>query len=270
MALSALGVTLIVGMMRVVNFAHGELYILGGYLSYHLNLSLGISPLAAMALSVVSLFAIGVALEAALIRRTYDQDMRSLIVTFILSIILQNVLLLAFGPYPNQPPSLVSGSMEFFGIMRYGKQRLLSAAIAAAILGVVFYLINRTWFGRSIRAVAQDRQMAGLCGVDVERTNAIGFGLGAAMAGAAGALFSPIFAVTPSAGSAVSLNAFVVIVLGGMGSLKGSLIGGLILGVVENLGAGFLSTGYRSVFGFLILILVLALRPQGLYGKLQR
>jgi len=266
-ALSALGVSLIVGVMRVVNFAHGELYLLGGYFSYELSVRCGVPPVPAMILSVAALFVVGLALERTLIRNTYGDETRSLIVTFVLSIVLQNALLLGFGPYPHKPTSLVEGTMRMFGLFDYGNQRLLSLLLAAACLGLVFFLIERTWFGKGLRAVAQDRAMASLCGIDAERLNSVAFGLGCALAGAAGVLVSPIFALTPAGGSAVSLNAFVVVVLGGMGSLKGCVAGGLLLGLIENLGAAYVSTMYRDIFGFLILVLVLALRPQGLYGK---
>ncbi len=266
-AISALGVTLIVGIMKVVNFAHGELYVFAGYFSYYMSVSLGLSPLVAMPLSVFLVFLIGLLMEKALIRPTYGDDMYSLIVTFILSIVLQNLALLIFGPYPNKPPNLIFGATNLFGLFYYGNQRLLSFFISLAILLFIFYLIKMTWFGKSIRAVSQDREMASRIGIDHYRINMLSFGLGAALAAAAGVILSPIFPVTPSGSAAISLTAFVVVVLGGMGSLKGCLVGGLILGIIENLGAAYISTMYRGIFGFILLILVLVFRPWGLYGQ---
>ena len=266
-AISAIGVSLIVGIMRVVNFAHGELYIFAGYFSYHLSTSLGVPPLLAMPLSVVFVFFIGIGMERTLIRPTYGDEMYSLIITFVLSIVLQNAALLIFGPYPNKPPNLLAGATNMFGLYHYGNQRLLSFFISIGILLLVFYLIKKTWFGKSIRAVSQDRGMASLIGVDHFRVNMLSFGLGAALAGAAGVIVAPIFPVTPTGSSAVSLTAFVVVVLGGMGSLKGCVVGGLLLGILENLGAAYISTMYRNIFGFIILILVLVFRPWGLYGQ---
>ncbi|HMK51682.1 MAG TPA: branched-chain amino acid ABC transporter permease, partial [Thermodesulfobacteriota bacterium] len=265
-AISAIGVSLIVGIMRVVNFAHGELYIFAGYFSYHLSTSLGVPPLLAMPLSVVFVFFIGIGMERTLIRPTYGDEMYSLIITFVLSIVLQNAALLIFGPYPNKPPNLLTGATNMFGLYHYGNQRLLSFFISIGILLLVFYLIKKTWFGKSIRAVSQDRGMASLIGVDHFRVNMLSFGLGAALAGAAGVIVAPIFPVTPTGSSAISLTAFVVVVLGGMGSLKGCVVGGLLLGILENLGAAYISTMYRNIFGFIILILVLVFRPWGLYG----
>jgi len=266
-AISAIGVSLIVGIMRVVNFAHGELYIFAGYFSYHLSTSLGVPPLLAMPLSVVFVFFIGIGMERTLIRPTYGDEMYSLIITFVLSIVLQNAALLIFGPYPNKPPNLLTGATNMFGLYHYGNQRLLSFFISIGILLLVFYLIKKTWFGKSIRAVSQDRGMASLIGVDHFRVNMLSFGLGAALAGAAGVIVAPIFPVTPTGSSAISLTAFVVVVLGGMGSLKGCVVGGLLLGILENLGAAYISTMYRNIFGFIILILVLVFRPWGLYGQ---
>jgi branched-chain amino acid transport system permease protein len=266
-AISAIGVSLIVGIMKVVNFAHGEMYIFAGYFSYHLSNSLGLPPVVSMIVAVGFVFLFGLLMERTLIRPTYGDDMYSLIITFVLSIVLQNLALLIFGPYPNKPPNLVSGATNLFGLFHYGNQRLASFFISIGILLFIFYLIKKTWFGKSIRAISQDREMSSLMGVDHLRMNMFSFGLGAALAGAAGVILAPVFPVTPTGSSSISLNAFVVVVLGGMGSLKGCLVGGLVLGIIENLGAAYISTMYRSIFAFVILILVLVFRPWGLYGQ---
>jgi len=244
-----------------------ELYIFAGYFSYQLSTVLGLPPMLSMVLAVIIVFLAGLVVERTLIRPTYGDEMYSLIITFILSIILQNAALLIFGPYPTKPPALVSGATNLLGLFHYGNQRLLSFFLALAVLGLVMYLIRSTWFGKSIRAVSQDRGMAAMVGVDHLRVNMISFGLGSALAATAGVIIAPIFPVTPTGSAAVSLTAFVVVVLGGMGSLKGCVVGGLILGIIENLGAAYISTDYRQVFGFLILIGVLVMRPWGLFGQ---
>jgi branched-chain amino acid transport system permease protein len=193
--------------------------------------------------------------------------MYSLILTFILSIVLQNAYLLIFGPYPNKPPLWVSGATDVFGLFLYGNQRLAALVAGAAVIAVIFVIIKKTWFGRIIRAASQDREMAELNGVNTTRLNMLSFGLGCALAAAAGVILAPVFPVTPTAGVPVALTAFVVVVLGGMGSLWGCVVGGLVLGLVENMGAAFISTGYKNVFGFIILILVLLVRPSGLFGR---
>ncbi|MEW6260960.1 MAG: branched-chain amino acid ABC transporter permease [Thermodesulfobacteriota bacterium] len=266
-ALAALGVSLVVGIMNVVNFAHGELYILAGYFSFLFADTLGLNPFVAILLSVSLIFLIGVVIEATLIRPTYGNDMYSLILTFILSIVLQNAYLLIFGPYPRKPPQWIAGASNVFGLFFYGNQRLIALVTGILIIAAVFLLVHRTWFGLIIRAASQDREMAQWNGVNTTRLNMISFGLGCALAGAAGVILAPVFPVTPTSGVPVALTAFVVVVLGGMGSLKGCVIGGLMLGLVENLGAAYVSTGYKNVFGFIILILVLLFRPAGLFGR---
>jgi len=266
-ALAALGVSLVVGIMNVVNFAHGELYILAGYFSFLFADTLGLHPFVAILLSVFLIFLVGVAIEATLIRPTYGNDMYSLILTFILSIVLQNAYLLIFGPYPRKPPQWIAGASNVFGLFFYGNQRLIALVTGILIIAAVFLLVHRTWFGLIIRAASQDREMAQWNGVNTTRLNMISFGLGCALAGAAGVILSPVFPVTPTSGVPVALTAFVVVVLGGMGSLKGCVIGGLLLGLVENIGAAYVSTGYKNVFGFIILILVLLFRPAGLFGR---
>lgn len=266
-ALAALGVSLVVGIMNVINFAHGELYILAGYFSYLFANVLGMNFVLAMILAVALVFLFGLLIEYTLIRPTYGNDMYSLILTFILSIVLQNAYLLIFGPYPNKPPNWVGGSTLILGSFYYGNQRLAALIAGSAVITLVFLVIKKTWFGRIIRATSQDREMAELNGVNTKRLNMLSFGLGCALAAAAGVILAPIFPVTPTAGVPVALTAFVVVVLGGMGSLWGCVIGGLILGLVENFGAAYISTGYKQVFSFIILILVLLSRPSGLFGR---
>jgi branched-chain amino acid transport system permease protein len=268
-ALSALGVALIVGMMNVVNFAHGEIYVLAGYFSALFAQALGLHPAIAMVLGTLSIFLFGLVIERLLIRPTYGNEMHSLIVTFILSIVLQNAYLLIFGPYPQKPPNLITGATDVFGLFMYGNQRLLGFVLGVVVIAAFFLLLKRTWFGRVVQAVSTDREVAALMGVNPERVNLVGFGLGCALAGAAGAILTPIFPVTPHIGVGVSLTAFVVVVLGGMGSFLGCLVGGVLLGVVENLGSAYISSAYKQLFSFVILIVVLFVRPAGLFGRRQ-
>ena len=266
-ALAALGVSLVVGIMNVINFAHGELYILAGYFSYLFADALHVNFVVAMVVAVALVFLLGLLVEYLLIRPTYGNDMYSLILTFILSIVLQNAYLLIFGPYPNKPPNWVEGATNVFGLFFYGNQRFAALVVGAALIALVFLIIKKTWFGRIIRATSLDREMAELNGVNTTRLNMLSFGLGCALAAAAGVILSPVFPVTPASGVPVALTAFVVVVLGGMGSLWGCVVGGLVLGMVENFGAAFISTGYKHVFNFIILILVLLIRPAGLFGR---
>jgi branched-chain amino acid transport system permease protein len=266
-ALAALGVSLVVGIMNVINFAHGEFYILAGYFSYLFADALGFHPAFSLTIAVGLVFLFGIVVEYTIIRPTYGNHMYSLILTFILSIVLQNAYLIIFGPYPSKPPGWVKGATNLFGGFYYGNQRLAALAAGALVIVAVFLLIKKTWFGRIIRATSQDREMAELNGVNTTLLNTLSFGLGCALAATAGVILAPVFPVTPAAGVPVALTAFVIVVLGGMGSMWGCVVGGLILGLVENFGAAFISTGYKHVFGFIILILVLAIRPSGLFGS---
>lgn len=268
-ALAALGVSLVVGIMNVVNFAHGEFYILAAYFSTLFAMTLGWPIPLAMAAAVAAVFVVGLVVERLLIRPTYGDDMYSLILTFILSIVLQNAYLLIFGPYPSKPPGWVAGATSVFGLFFYGNQRMAALVAGVAVIVLVFAMLHFTWLGRMIRAASQDREMAELNGINTRRLNMLSFGLGCALAAAAGVILGPVFPVTPISGVPIALTSFVVVVLGGMGSLGGCVAGGLIVGLVENLGAAFVSTGYKHVFGFLILILVLLIRPSGLFGRSQ-
>ena len=266
-ALAALGVTLIVGIMGIVNFAHGEFYVLAGYFSALFAHALGLHPVIAMMVAVALVFAASLIIERTLIRPTYGEEMYSLIITFILYIILQNVYLVVFGPFPNKPPNWVKGASNLFGMFFYGNQRLASFAAAAALIAVFMVILNKTWMGRVIRSVAMDREMASMLGVNTDRVNMLSFGLGCVLAALAGVILTPVFPVTPTVGVGISLTAFVVMILGGLGSFKGCILGGLLLGIVENLGVGYLSSGYKHLFGFVILILVLFFRPTGMFGQ---
>ncbi len=266
-ALCALGISLVVGIMGVINFAHGEFYVLAGYLSALFAEALGLGPIPAILAAVVSVFLLSLLVERILIRPTYGDEMYSLIITFILYIIFQNVYLFIFGPYPQKPPNWITGAHKLFGLFYYGSQRLASFAAAAGVILLFLVIIHKTWAGRVIRAVAIDREMASLLGVNPTRVNLLSFGLGCALAGTAGVILTPIFPVTPTVGVGISLTAFVVVILGGMGSLAGAIVGGLILGIVENLGVAYIASGYKHVFGFVILILVLFFRPTGLFGQ---
>ncbi|MBN1225789.1 MAG: branched-chain amino acid ABC transporter permease [Deltaproteobacteria bacterium] len=266
-ALAALGVSLVVGIMNVVNFAHGEFYILAGYFSYLFAIAFGMNMVLAMIVAVILVFMLGLLVEYTLIRPTYGDDLYSLILTFILSIVLQSAFLLIFGPYPNKPPNWITGATNILGYCYYGNQRLLALAAGIFIIVLFLIIIKKTWFGRIIRATSQDREMAELNGINTVRVNMFSFGLGCALAASAGVILSPIFPVTPSAGTPIALTAFVVVILGGMGSMWGCIIGGLIIGIVENLGAAYISTGYKHVFAFVILIVVLLVMPSGLFGR---
>ncbi len=266
-ALSAAGVSLVAGVMRVINFSHGEFYILGAYFSYYFSVSLGLNPVLAAVVAMGFLFLIGLFIERTLIRSTYGQPMQSMIITFILSIVLQNIALISFGPYPKKPPAFSEDSVHFIGDFNYGIQRLIAGSSSLFLFCLFYLFIKKTRFGLKIRAVAQDPQMAEAVGIHSKRIRLVSFGLAVALAGAAGVVLSPTFPVVPTSGEPLTLSAFVVIVFGGMGSIRGCLMGGLLLGLAENFGSAYISTMYSQVFGFILLIGIILFRPTGIYGN---
>jgi branched-chain amino acid transport system permease protein len=276
-ALMALGLTLIFSILRVINFAHGEFYMMGGYASYLiLTTFTGLHPLLAVPLAGVLAGMLGLAFEVAFLRPMHQErierpDEYAILVTFGLSFLLINLALAVIGPYPHRPPSFFRGTVNL-GFVMVSADRLTASALALILLVVLLLLINRTWIGKALRAVSQDKHAAAVVGIDPLRMNSIAFALGAGLAAVSGALLAPSFSVTPDVGAVPSIRSYVIIVLGGMGSIPGSILGGIIIGLVESLGAGYFpdpSRGltYKTAFGLVIFALVLLFRPTGLFGR---
>lgn len=267
-AIAALGLGLVFGVMRLVNVAHGELLVLGAYLVIGLAGALGLDPLVAALLAAPIMFLVGYPLQ----RQVFNPLMGGgpeppLLAAFGVSIIAQNLFLLAWGAdtralqtaYSTQGVSVLGVSVPLIYLVAF--------AIALALVASTEWLIVRTPTGRAIRAAAQDPATATVMGIDPRRIYALTYGIGAATAAVGGALIALTFSVTPSAGLSWLLKGFVVVVLGGMGSLRGALLAGLLLGVAEGVGAAVVGTGYRDMVGFLIFLLVLVVRPNGLFGR---
>jgi branched-chain amino acid transport system permease protein len=275
-ALAALGLSMIFGVLRIVNFAHGELYMLGGYAYYLLVASLGVPPILAVGGSITVLFCIGMALETSLIKPVYRgkvdrPDEYAIMMTFALAIFLQNLALSVFGPWPQRPQPIFRGRVEIGELIISG-DRLAAAAASLVLIAVVLVALRYTWAGKAVRAVSQDRGAAEVMGVNVDRFSMYAFGVGAALAGAAGALIGPVFNVTPTMGVIPVVKAYVVVVLGGLGSIPGVVVGALILGQVENLATVLIpdtsrALAYKDAYGLVVLVLILLLRPQGLFGE---
>jgi branched-chain amino acid transport system permease protein len=277
-ALMALGLTLIFSILRVINFAHGEFYMLGGYASYFLlSAFTGLHPLLAVPLAGLITALIGLVFELVFLRPIHQDrierpDEYAVLVTFGLSFFLLNLALAAFGPYPHRPASFFKGAINLGGIVRVSADRLTACVLSLALLGVLLLIINRTWIGKALRAVSQDKEAAAVVGINALSMNSIAFALGAGLAAMAGALLAPSFSVTPDVGAVPSIRSYVIIVLGGMGSIQGSILGGILIGLVESLGAGYFpdpsrALNYKTVFGLVIFALVLLFRPWGLLGR---
>jgi branched-chain amino acid transport system permease protein len=273
--LIALGLTIVFSIMRVVNFAHGELYMLGGYLLYFLTVPLGLPAFVGLPLSMLAVCAVGFVVERVLLRPVYTVRLEraeeyAIIITFGLSLLLQNGALWGIGPFELTPASFWEGSHKVMGDLYLAGDRLFAAGMAAVLLIATLLLIYNTWLGQALMATAQSRVGAAVVGINVIRMNLYAMGLSGLLAAAAGALIAPIFLVYPDVGSVPVIKAFVVIVLGGMGSIPGSILGALVLGVVESLGSVYIAVSYRDVYAFLVLMLVLLVRPHGLFGQRER
>lgn len=278
-ALAALGLSLIFGVLKIVNFAHGELYMLGGFVYYVFAAVLGVPPVLAVLIACAALFAVGMLIERLLIDPIYSGkvervDEYAIMITFGLAILLQNLMLSLFGPWTKRPEPILRGRIEI-GELIVGGDRLAAAGVGILLIVAILYVLRATWAGKAIRAVAQDRETAQVVGVDVKLTGMLAFGLGSALAGAAGALIGPVFLVYPTMGVIPVIKAYVIVVLGGLGSVPGAIVGALILGQVENLATVLIpdttrALAYKDAYGLILLILVLLFRPQGLFGERSR
>jgi branched-chain amino acid transport system permease protein len=266
-ALGALGLNLIFGVAKVVNFAHGEFLMLGMFAAYWLMTLTGINPYLGAPIIGLAFFLVGLAFYAGLMRFTiYKPELTQVFATLGLSILLQNAALVAWSADYRTIQVMPSGweSIQVLGTY-VPTNRLIAFAYAIAILGGVLLFLRTTFMGRAIEAVSQDLVAARLMGIDPNRVFLMTFGLGIALTGVAGGVLMPSFYAFPSVGSFFVLVAFVVVVLGGLGSITGTIVGGILLGLVET-GVGYVAPDLKEATHFVLLILLLALRPHGLLG----
>jgi branched-chain amino acid transport system permease protein len=274
-ALMAVGLAMIFGVLKIVNFAHGEFYMIGAYTYVLAALKLGVSPWLALPLAAVAGGAIGWLVERTLMRPLYAgyaswsimKDEYAVVVTFGLSLLLINVVDKVVGPYPYRGPTLTESSRFAFGPVMLNGQKLIAAAVSAALLVGLALFIKRSLWGRQIPAVAQNRLGASLAGIDATRTTSLIFVISGVLAALSGALLAPLINPSPDVGAFPAIKSYVIVVLGGMGSVWGAMLASLLLGVLESFFAVYVSYDYRDAFGLLILILVLLFRPQGLLGE---
>jgi branched-chain amino acid transport system permease protein len=264
-ALAAAGLNLVFGVMRIINVAHGEFMMLGAFLAFYLHQWFGLNPLLSLPLAMAAAFALGWALQRFLIRRAMEgPELMTLLVTYGISIALMNLGLFLFSAVFRSVP-VFTGSFPLLGLT-LSRSRSIAFLAALAVTGLAYLFLQRTMLGKAIRATAQHSEVAMVCGVDIERVRLVTYGLGAALAAAAGSLVIFIMSVAPSMGQIFILKAFAICVIGGLGRFEGALAGGLILGVTEAL-AGYYGSGQTAeAVAYLLLILVLLLRPQGLAG----
>ena len=266
-ALIASGMALIFGVMRLVNFAHGAFLMLGTYLSYYGWVLLGLNPYIFFPIWGVVLFLFAVGVYRLLVRRVMGaNDFLQILLTEGISLALVGLAQLVFGADYRQINLPIANRITGFGSLHFSVGYILSFAVSCLLVIALTQFLARTEMGRAIRAVAQNRSVAPLMGIRVERVSAITFGLGIACAGVAGALLLPIFWTNPTVGAPYTLKSFVIVVLGGMGSVQGAALGGLLLGVAEQFTAYTWADRYAEVVNFVIFLLVLLFRPQGLFG----
>lgn len=272
-ALIALGLTLIYGVLHIINFAHGAALMVAMYAVYLLHQRFGWDPYAVLPLVVAGMFALGYALQRGVINRaSHGKDENILLVTLGLAIVMENLALLAFRSDTRTIETAYTLSTVAvpgpFGVgAMISLPKLLAFGGALATAAALLLLMRGTDLGRAIRAVAKEKQGARLMGIDVEHVYAVSYGIGLACLGAAACFLLPAYYVNPQVGSGFVLVAFTIVVLGGMGSFGGALLGGLLIGVVESLGGLFFGDSLGQVSIYLIFIAVLLVRPQGLFGE---
>lgn len=267
-ALIALGLTLIYGVLHIINFAHGSLLMLALYGVFFLHYLFGIDPYLALPVAAIALFAIGYGLQRFIIgRASHGKDENILLVTLGLSVIIENLALYLWRSDTRTIETPYSFEVMDFGVAFIAVPKVVAFVGALIVGGLLWLLMTRTDLGRAIRALAKERQGARLIGIHVDHIFAMSFGIGCACLGIAACLLLPSFYVSPQVGHAFVLVAFTVVVLGGMGSFVGALVGGLIIGVTESLGGLFLGESLGQLGIFLIFIIVLLFRPTGLLGQ---
>jgi len=274
-SLMALGITFIYGIMKMINWGMGEFYMIGSYVQYALIATL-LGPRlwwVALPLAMGAVFVLGLIVHALLLRPMFvgvveRRDEYATIVTIALMVFFRNLAIVVGGPNQYAPGDYAKPRM--LGTLPISGNRFVAMIATLVLLGLFYLVVKHTAIGRALRGAAQNRVGIQTAGIDVLRLDMIAFGVGVALAAAAGALLAPDFLVYPENGAISTFKGFEIIVIGGLGSIAGSIVGGLLLGVLEALGSVFISSAYRDLYGFVALILVLVVRPTGLFGERER
>ena len=274
-ALMAMGITFIYSIMKMINWSMGEFYMIGSYAQWFLITFLigGKLWFLGVVVSAALVFLIGLVVQWLLIRPMFSTGMErkdeyGTVVTIALALLLRNLATVLSGPN-TRTPDINLGRIMIGGLPVSGT-RFAAFLGALIIIGFFYYLLNYTWLGRAFRASSQNRVGIQTVGINVLRIDQIAFAIGVTLAGLAGALLAPVFNVFPENGAVTTMKGFEIIIIGGMGSLPGAALGGLLLGVIESLGSVFIDTGLRNVYGFVFLIIVLLIKPTGLFGEKER
>ena len=269
LSLAAVGFSLIFGVLGVLNLSHGVLIVLGAYLALVARRVLGLDPLLALPAVALVCFAVGYVYQRYLIFPAIRRAslLSSLLVTYGVALVVQNAFTLVFSPDTQSIRPDYANAFFRFGGVTINLLQLIAFAASVVLIGLLAFVLRKLPIGRTIRATAEQGLAARLCGVDIERTYALTFGLSAALAGAAGVLIGMLFPFAPSSDENWTIYGFVVVVLGGAGSASGALLGGLLLGIIGALTSEFVGPAYPNAVAFLVLVVMLLVKPNGLLGS---
>ena len=274
-ALMAMGITFIYSIMKMINWSMGEFYMIGSYTQWFLISFILGGELWYVGIigTAVVLFIIGLIVQWLLIRPMFSTGMErkdeyGTVVTIALALFLRNLATVLSGPHTRSPD--VNLGRMMFGSLPVSGNRFAAFVGSLLVIGLFYLVLNYTWLGRAFRASSQNRVGVQTAGINVLRIDQIAFALGITLAGVAGALLAPVFNVFPENGAVTTMKGFEIIIIGGMGSLPGAALGGLLLGIIESLGSVFIGSGLRNVYGFVFLILILLVKPTGLFGEKER
>jgi len=263
--LMALGFTMIFGVLRIVNFAHGEFYMLGAFFVLTAIVKFQVSYFLAVVIAVISIGLLGFLAEEVIFRKFRDKELEGMIVALGLSILMQNLGLVAWGPYDLSIPPVFSGVLKI-GSMFYPVERLMVVLLSFLLMAGFYLFLKKTKLGLAIQAIAQDTEIARVQGMRINRLYPLAFAIGTGLAAAAGSVIGPLFQLNLWMGIMPQVKAFIVVILGGIGSIPGAFLGGLILGVAESFVSTYASKAMADMLGFIIVIGILLFRPSGLFG----
>ena len=267
-ACMAIGFSVIWGVMNIINLAHGSMVLSGAYITYVLHAHLGLDPLLGLPIAGLAMFGVGFLLQRYLLNRVVQASVfMTLMVTFGLDMVLTNINLSIFSADLRSITPPYSGTGLELGEVRISYPRLGVFVVAILLTLGLHAFMNRTRVGNAIKATSFDREAAGLVGMNAPWVYSITFGIGAFMAGVTGSLVAVTQSFTPVVGASYTMKSFVIVVLGGLGSIPGAIVGGMILGVAENLTSIILNPGLRDAVSFILLVVILVLRPRGIFGK---